>query len=186
MRAGLLRGTLEAARGEPVKAWAFPPTGRWRYPGPGGAARPLAPQATRASRRPAVRMHQTPPERGHRTTYLDWGEEVEGYLMVHYRGRTPLATVHLGRSLPPEEQPPANLLIGPKGRNTWQDSQPRRFRYVVLRGLARVERAEVIPAAAGVPLGPAVAPRPRGLLGIAPPSAGQSGSPVEDERWRRF
>lgn len=181
-RRDLLRGPLPDDRGESAKDWGLPPAGRWRYPR-GGAARPLAPAASQGPGLPARSVREQAAEHGYETTVIDFGQEVEGYLVVHTRGKLPLATVQYGLELPDPDAAPAELLVAPRGAGLWRDAEPRRFRYAVLSGLVKVEAAEIVPAAPGIPLGPLVAPEREGILGIRPPV---SGTPMEDELWRRF
>jgi hypothetical protein len=189
-----------------ARRWAWPPTGRWGVPAPGRRL-PLASQVVlpgppvsaarveegfRGSQRlaaaPEDSVQVARPRRGHgpRVTF-DWGEEVAGYLSIRFRGKEPrVGLVYAARERPdPYRHRPSVYVIGMEGRRSWQDSVPRRFRYVTLLGADRAVDAEVylVDPLRAEPLFSTTEPV-AGVFGIAPPAG--LGAPVEDEIWRQL
>ena len=122
---------------------------------------------------------------------IDFGEERFGYLQLSFRGARgiadPPALVRFGVEPPPRPPTSADLILRPiPGRNQYQDSTPRRFRYVAVAGLPGLFGAEVMTvreeAKAALGVDRSVAPV-RGVFGVTPP---RSRSPVENEIWREL
>ncbi len=185
---GLVRGWLPLGdAGEPAFCWGYPPIGRWGRPRIGSPALllPRTPPVPAAAVLPmpfllAGRESGRPP--GSPMLY-DWGREVEGYLTLDLPPSNEQGTglLYMGNE-PPDLRSgrfTAPILIQ-AGRHDWLDAYPRRFRYVVMVGLARPLRAAVLPA----PARPATRdPEDLEVYGIEGPPLR---TPVEDEVWSKL
>jgi hypothetical protein len=213
---GLAGGWLSLEReGRPVHVWGLPPLGRWGWPVEGGT-QPLFAELTGAmpvlagltggveseaagagaGRPPALRPRAA---RSPRPGYveLDWGREVEGYLVIETgyepglpaaqarppAGEIRLALLYTGTAAAPAGggRPAAEVLLMP-GAREWQDVHPRRFRYCLLVGLERplTARVHAVDPAAAAPLMVGATPpdQPdKGVFGLRPPPLH---TPVED------
>ncbi len=188
------RGTA-LVRPYPPRLWGPPPTGRWRLPqaGPPRALfaevhaprRRLLPERLRTADHPQWRP--APPPRpgadllGQVVTF-DFGSEVSGYLGLVFGTRLwPRALLYTGAEPPdPDHGPPAGFAFGPRGRLAWEDSVPRRLRYVTVLSPGGLRGAYLLPA--DPELAPPFDPtelRRRGVFGVAEPP--QLVTPVEDE-----
>ncbi len=176
------------------------PLGRWGTPRR-GPEKPTFAEATTlrhadvalAFRRPKTGpawtpLRRRPPRHGHglgRLVEFDFGREVEGYLHLSFvPGPERAALVHFG-SRPSEHLgwTPEAIVIPLAGRRFWQDSRPRRFRYVEVAGLDGVTWAAVLPLRprAWALLGPR--PQELGVFALGAPAVRL---PVVDDVWKRF
>ncbi|MEO8277064.1 MAG: hypothetical protein ABI639_12695 [Thermoanaerobaculia bacterium] len=202
-----LDGRKPLPPGERPRALGRSPLGRWGEPQPGPLRENF--QAALAADEPvpaaAARIHgehaiwqklrarsRQAPNLGPLVEF-DFGVERTGYLQLRYReaaGERPeggASPVLLDFGTEPIGAPPwvAQSLFQPvPGAGLYQDSLPRRFRYVSVAGLPGVFRAEVLPVTerAWQELKAPAAP-PGGVFGVRPPP---SSAPVEHEVWREL
>lgn len=184
--------------GEPAEVWQLSPTGRWR-PAESFAPRPLldtdqrpqrqAPQRMRGAhgdrwidlRRPRLHWPEVGPE-----VLLDWGHTVEGFLYLDLVSPdTPPALIYFGNEPPDiEQRPPDHVMIPMPGIDQWRDLHARRFRYVLLVGVAPKSRVEVrrVDPSLAAHLGPPP-PAQGGVFGLRPALRHTS---VEEMVWQRL
>jgi hypothetical protein len=192
---GLQRGWLPLAGGEPVLVWGAPPVGRWGQqrlaaeieraaselpvePTSVMRGRSLAPRTPWRRDWPSEAI--TPALRG--ASLVDFGRPVEGYLGLRYVGEgEALLFVGLERPPDPRAARPDHVVVRVSASAAWADATPRRVRYVLSVGDARLVGAWMDPAPVGAVTAPR-APRP-GVLGVVPPVLR---SPVEDKLRREF
>ncbi len=193
--------------GRPPRRLGRSPLGRWGNP-QAGPLRPTfaevrlatSPLTAQLFRRSATESPwQTTGEVRRRQPGLgplvefDFGAERTGYLWLAYReasgGHVSAATstVLVAFGERPIGAPPwaADALFRPiPGAGSYQDSTPRKFRYVAVAGLPGILRARVLPTteAGWQALAPG-GPNGGGVFGVRPP---RSGSPVEHEVWREL
>ena len=185
-RLGIVRGWLPLDSGEAPQVWTLPPTARWRIPQPQPVrvVTALRPPTTRVLMPRRVSHRPAEPD-GMPALVFDFGREVVGTLRFEVRGASQPARLWLDSApLTLFEHAPTTSVITIPGRGFWQDSVPRRFRYVGIATHQQVASAQVLMRAEDR----AVEPLPViGLLGIRPtrPRGGwlapSSRSPVEDE-----
>lgn len=105
---------------------------------------------------------------------VDFGREVAGFLHLQLDPQAAVAGMLFFADRPgePLDRVPDRVVVAVPKLNSWQDVEPRRFRYLTLVGLRSVRRAAVIP------LRPAAA----AALGEPAPSRGLLGLPAEPAR----
>jgi hypothetical protein len=116
---------------------------------------------------------------------FDFGAEVSGYLVLAVRDRRSASGLVRFGSSPSASSgwtPDAIAVVTPL-RGSWQDSEPRRFRFVEVAGLGRVLSAAVLPLRPERLAELASPGAGAGLLGIAAPPVRR---PAEDAIWRRL
>jgi hypothetical protein len=124
---------------------------------------------------------------------IDFGAPRTGYLQLAFRSsaaRNDLPAL-VFFSLEPLAAPPidSDLAFRPiPGRNLYQDTTPRQFRYVAVAGLTGLFSAEVLAirpeAFRAFAMAESARGRPRGVFGVEPPP--RLRSPVENEVWREL
>jgi hypothetical protein len=175
------------------------PFGRWGSPS-AGPPRPLFgrllvashPERARRFRRPLTRpaWRRLPHRDRHRPglgslVEFDFGREVSGYLVLGIREPESAAGLVRFGTTPANRLgwAPDAIAITLPGKGVWQDSVPRRFRFVEVAGLDGVLSAAVLPVDPGRVAGLAARAPAAGVFGIhAPPVR----FPVQDEIWRRL
>lgn len=185
---GLLRGWLPIGGGEPAFSWGYPPIGRWGSPRPGRPS-PLLTERTGplippVSTRPvAAGFGSTEVQRPGSPVLYDWGREVTGRLSLGLQPAKELKAglLFVGNQPPdPLRDEPADSVLVLPGKRDWLDSRARRFRYVLLVGIAQPVSAVVRPE----PVRPS---RPVGddgrVFGVEGPPLR---TPVEDEVWGKL
>ncbi len=201
----LFRPWMPMERGEPAIVVAKPPEGRW------GSTRHVAPRPIQDElamlRRgvPPTRVlleeggwreaSVLPAGRGRRgggptvalgkVVMLDFGQEISGLLALRFSGsEIPVGLAFFGAEPPdPMAQGPDTFVIGTHNQPYWEDSLPRRFRYVLLVGLDDLVDAHLVvtdpsvlePIPGGEP--------PPGVLGRPAP---RLRTPAEDKVWREL
>lgn len=192
---GLLDGEPFVAAGE-VQLLATSPFGRWSAAKAGiprprfdqvVVERPVFPKAWRetgdSTWRPMSKLG-TRRNRAGRRVEVDFGREVTGYLRLSF-DRKNAARGLLRFGAEPDGglgwNPDAIVLATPN-RGSWQDAEPRRFRYLELVGLDRLDDVALLPTTEA------------GYARLTtPPAAALLGAvvrpvrlPVVDEIWRRY
>lgn len=175
---------------------ATSPFGRWAAAKPGSprprfgqvaTGRPLAAVAWRRAGETEWRSMAEEPSRKGRMggrVEIDFGREVTGYLLLLFdRGASVRGLVRFGAELADASGwNPDAVVLTPASRGSWQDAEPRRFRYVELVGLDEltwVGLSEIADSA----YARLVSPPPVALLSaLVRPVR----TPVVDEIWRRY
>jgi hypothetical protein len=192
---GLLAGEpfIEAAK---VKLLATSPFGRWSAARLGiarprfdqvVAGRALAPLAWRRAGERQWREISRVGKEGRRpggSVEVDFGREVAGYLRLSFdRKSAARGLLRFGTELAesPGWNPDAIVLTSPN-RGSWQDAEPRRFRYVELVGLDQLDGVALLPMTDAGYARLATPPAAALLSSIVRPVR----LPVVDEIWRRY
>ena len=207
----LFRPWMPMQRGEPAVVVATPPEGRWGSTRD-AVQRPIHDQLTilRRGVRPARVLTES---RGWldaetilgttssassdqaaslgmaaslgKIVKLDWGQVLSGYLTLRFEGPgVPIGLAFFGEESPdPVAHAPDSFIIGTHNQSYWEDTVPRRFRYVLLVGLdGLVDARLVLTDPAWLEPVPGGEPRPGVLGGPAP----RLGTPAEDKVWREL
>lgn len=116
---------------------------------------------------------------------VDFGRVVSGYLHLDFEPRGAPEGIVFFAEAPADrlDRAPDRVVVAVPNLGFWQDTEPRRFRYVTLVGLDDLSRIAVVPV---LPRAIAESPpptAPRGLLGAA---VEPTRSPLEEELRRRL